>query len=139
MYIPLMIGKIVKGMVGISNLEKENAYGDSDLRLLQTLANSMSVALENARLFDETQRLLRETEQRAAELSIINSVQAGLASKLDAIITIWSATRSVGFSRPIRPLSPSTIRSTTSSPPCIMLTGKNDNRLAARTVWGGPK
>ena len=43
----------------------------------------MSVALENARLFDETQRLLKETEQRAAELAIINSVQAGLAAELD--------------------------------------------------------
>ena len=43
----------------------------------------MGVALENARLFDETQRLLKETEQRAAELAIINSVQEGLASKLD--------------------------------------------------------
>ena len=43
----------------------------------------MSVALENARLFDETQRLLKETEQRQAELAIINSVQEGLASKLE--------------------------------------------------------
>ena len=38
------------------------------MRLLETLANSMSVALENARLFDETKRLLKETEQRNAEL-----------------------------------------------------------------------
>ncbi len=53
------------------------------MRLLQTLANSMSVALENARLFDETQRLFKESEQRAAELAIINSVQEGLATKLD--------------------------------------------------------
>ena len=43
----------------------------------------MGVALQNARLFDETQRLLKESEQRAAELAIINSVQQGLASKLD--------------------------------------------------------
>ena len=50
---------------------------NADVRLLQTLASSMSVALENARLFDETQRLLKETEQRAAELAIINSVQQG--------------------------------------------------------------
>ncbi len=42
-----------------------------------TVAASMGVALENARLFDETQRLLKETEQRAAELAIINSVQEG--------------------------------------------------------------
>ncbi len=83
MNVPLMVGKEIKGMIHIANLDKENAYSDSDLRLLQTLANSMSVALDNARLFDETQRLLKETEQRAAEFQIINSVQEGLASKLD--------------------------------------------------------
>src|SRR5436189_4585686 len=43
----------------------------------------MGVALENARLFDETQRLLKETEQRNAELAIINSVQAALAAELN--------------------------------------------------------
>src|SRR5205085_1889406 len=37
----------------------------------------------NARLFDETQRLYKESEQRAAELAIINSVQQALAAKLD--------------------------------------------------------
>jgi hypothetical protein len=44
---------------------------------------SMSVAIENARLFDETQRLLKITEDRAAELAIINSVQAALAAELN--------------------------------------------------------
>jgi signal transduction histidine kinase len=83
MYVPLTVGKELKGMVGIANLDKEHAYTESDLRLLQTLANSLSVALENARLFDETQRLLKETEQRNVELAIINSVQQSLASKLD--------------------------------------------------------
>ena len=43
----------------------------------------MGVALENARLFDETQRLLKETEQRAAELAVINSIQQGMAAELD--------------------------------------------------------
>ena len=43
----------------------------------------MGVALENARLFEETKRLLTETDQRAAELAIINSVQDGLAAELD--------------------------------------------------------
>ena len=64
-------------------MEREHAYSESDVRLLQTLANSMSVALENARLFDETQRLFKETEQRTAELAIINSVQQALAAELN--------------------------------------------------------
>jgi uncharacterized protein YigA (DUF484 family) len=62
-------------------LKTPSAIGD--VRLLETLANSMSVALENARLFDETTRLLKETEQRTAELAVINSVQEGLARELD--------------------------------------------------------
>ncbi len=81
-FVPLVAGEQVRGLINLASME-EHAFSESDVRLLQTLANSMSVALENARLFDETQRLLKETEQRAAELAIINSVQEGLASKLD--------------------------------------------------------
>jgi len=82
-WVPLVVGEQARGTIGLQNYQREHAFSDSDVRLLQTLANSMSVALENARLFGETQRLLKETEQRAAELAIINSVQEGLASKLD--------------------------------------------------------
>lgn len=81
-FVPLVIGDQARGLINLASME-EYAFNESDVRLLQTLANSMSVALENARLFDETQRLLKITEDRAAELAIINSVQAALASKLD--------------------------------------------------------
>ncbi len=82
-YVPLVVGEQARGVIGLIDMEREHAFGDSDVRLLQTIANSMSIALENARLFDETQRLLQETEQRAQELAMINSVQRGLASQLD--------------------------------------------------------
>ncbi len=91
LFVPLLAGGEVRSIVSIQDLEKENAFRESDVRLLQTLANSMSIALENARLFDETQRLLKETEQRNRELSIINSIQQALASKLElqAIIDLF--------------------------------------------------
>jgi GAF domain-containing protein/CheY-like chemotaxis protein len=82
-FVPLVVGDQARGMIALQDYQREYAFSESDVRLLQTLANSMSVALENARLFNETQRLLKETEQRAAELAIINSVQEALASKLD--------------------------------------------------------
>ena len=82
-FVPLVVGNEVKGSISLQNVDHENAFGESDVRLLTTLASSMSVALENARLFDETERLLKETEQRAAELAIISSVQQGLAAQLD--------------------------------------------------------
>jgi len=81
--VPLVSGNEARGLITLNDVVHEHAFNDSDVRLLETLANSMSVALENAHLFDETQRLLKETEQRAAELQIINSVQEGLASRLD--------------------------------------------------------
>ncbi len=79
----MIVGDQVTGILSLQNVDRENAFDESDVRLLQTLAASMSVALENARLFDETQRLLNETEQRATELHIINSIQEELAQKLD--------------------------------------------------------
>jgi len=82
-FVPLVLGEKVIGNVSLQNVDHENAFTDSDVSLLTTLANSMSVALENARLFDETNRLLKETEQRTAELGVINSVQEGLVAQLD--------------------------------------------------------
>src|SRR5260221_8995839 len=70
-------------MIQMADMDRGHAFTAADVRLLQTLATSMSVALENARLFDETQRLLKETEQRAAELAIINSIQEGMSASLD--------------------------------------------------------
>src|SRR5438874_7793963 len=81
--VPLVAGEQARGLISLADVEREHAFSVSDVRLLQTLANSMSVALENARLFDETQRLLKETEQRNAELAVINSIQQGMSSKLD--------------------------------------------------------
>ena len=81
--VPMFSGNQVTGILSVQNLDEENAFDESDIRFLQTFSASMSIALENARLFAETQRLLEETEERNTELSIINSVQLGLASKLD--------------------------------------------------------
>ncbi|MEA2136783.1 MAG: hypothetical protein QOC68_4693, partial [Solirubrobacteraceae bacterium] len=80
---PLTVGSKVSGVISLQNLDRDDAFSESDLELLTTLAASLSVALENVRLFDETKRLLSETNERAAELALINDVQHGLAEKLD--------------------------------------------------------
>ena len=80
--VPMVVGTAVRGLIGLSDQHREHAFDEGDLRLLQTLSGSMAVALENARLFAETQRLLKETEQRNAELAVINSVQSALAAEL---------------------------------------------------------
>ena len=64
-------------MISLQNVDREHAFGESDQQLLETLAGSLSVALENA-------RLVHETRQRNAELALINSVQEAIAGELDA-------------------------------------------------------
>jgi signal transduction histidine kinase/DNA-binding response OmpR family regulator/uncharacterized protein YigA (DUF484 family) len=83
LWAPMVVGDEVRGVISLQNLDREDAFSDSDVELLTTLASSLSVALENARLFDETKRLLTETNERAAELALINDVQRGLAERLD--------------------------------------------------------
>ena len=83
LFAPLVVAGEARGVISLQNLDREHAFSESDVRLLMTLAGSLSVALENARLFDETKRLLAETDERAAELTLINSVQEGLAQNLD--------------------------------------------------------
>ena len=63
-------------MISLQNIDREHAFGESDQQLLETLAGSLSVALENA-------RLVHETRQRNAELALINSVQDAIAGELD--------------------------------------------------------
>jgi GAF domain-containing protein/DNA-binding response OmpR family regulator/anti-sigma regulatory factor (Ser/Thr protein kinase) len=75
-FVPLLIGGRVSGVISLQNLDRENAFSDADVRLLTTLAGSLSVALENARLFEETR-------QRNAELALINDVQRALAENLE--------------------------------------------------------
>lgn len=82
-FVPMMVGGTVVGSVSLQNVEIENAFTESDLQLITTLTNSMSVAIENARLFNETTRLLQEMEQRAAELQTVNNISRALVSQLE--------------------------------------------------------
>src|SRR6185369_16124488 len=82
-FVPLGTHWRVTGGISLQNVDREYAFDQADVRVLSTLAGSLSVALENARLFAETRRLLAETEARNAELAVINSVQQGLVAQLD--------------------------------------------------------
>jgi signal transduction histidine kinase len=77
----------VKGKtIGVLDVQSQHLddFEQTDVELMQAIASQTGAAIENARLFAETQRLLKETEQRANKLAIINNIQQGLASKLDA-------------------------------------------------------
>jgi signal transduction histidine kinase/DNA-binding response OmpR family regulator len=75
-FAPLIVGGEVTGVISLQNLDREDAFSDADVRLLSTIARSLGVSLENA-------RLITETRQRNAELAIINDIGQALAAQLD--------------------------------------------------------
>src|SRR5437588_8567402 len=67
LFVPLVAGGKAAGVISLQNVDREHAFDEADQQLLTTVAGSVSVALENA-------RLVQETRQRVAELGTVNSV-----------------------------------------------------------------
>jgi signal transduction histidine kinase len=67
MGVPLQVGERVIGMVGVAN--KPSGYTTDEERLLSTFANQVAVAIENARLYEDQQRMIDELEQLHRDLS----------------------------------------------------------------------
>jgi GAF domain-containing protein len=64
--VPMLLGGKAMGMLSAQSYQT-NIYTESDLQVLSTLANQAIVAIQNGRLFNETQRLAQELEQRVIE------------------------------------------------------------------------
>ncbi len=80
--VPIMIGEEIKGTMNVQSY-KRHAFRQPHVRLLATIAANCGVALESARLFAETNRLLKETQKRAAELVTVNKVSRAILSELE--------------------------------------------------------
>jgi PAS domain S-box-containing protein len=83
--VPLLSSGLVIGAIGLKNVDREMAFSDSDVRLLQTLASSMSVALESAHLFTEI-----ESQRQYLEAIITNSPVAIITADLNGKVVSWN-------------------------------------------------
>src|SRR6516162_7657353 len=74
---PIMLGGKPAGAMVAMNTEREYAFQQRDLEVMQTAAGQLSVAVENARLFTEELR-------RSRQLSFLNSISRTAISSEDA-------------------------------------------------------
>lgn len=81
-YVPLFSGTQVTGAMSVQSYSS-NAYDDGDVTLLSGIANHVALALENARLFAQTQ-------ERATELATINEMSRIASSQLSLSSLIQS-------------------------------------------------
>jgi signal transduction histidine kinase len=86
--IPLMSRDQLIGIINLGNKRSGEMYSHEDLDLLTHFATQASVALENARLYQEmqrTQQLMRRTDR----LSSLGSLTAGLAHEIrNPLVTV---------------------------------------------------
>ncbi len=72
--VPLKVGGRVIGCINMES-PQENTFSEHDERLLSTLANQAAIAMENARLFEETRR--RADRQAAISEIVMAATRAG--------------------------------------------------------------
>ncbi|MBU0492838.1 MAG: GAF domain-containing protein [Chloroflexi bacterium] len=73
--VPLYVGERVSGVIAVQSYARERAYDEEHMSLLMTIAAQAAVAIENARLFEETQR-------RLGEVAALNRVGQAISSAL---------------------------------------------------------
>ena len=77
---PMIVGNEVIGVVALSSYQEVRTYNEQDQRLLETLADTIGVAIQNIRQFQVAQR-------RAEREALINSI----SQKIQSAPTVQSA------------------------------------------------
>jgi GAF domain-containing protein/HAMP domain-containing protein len=83
--LPLKIGERIIGALDVQSKD-EAAFDKEDVRVLQTMADQLAVAIENARLFEEMEEALRQLE-----------LSQGMITKAAWKEYIQHSTRSIGY------------------------------------------
>jgi len=74
--VPIILGDEVMGVIGVQDQTHEGLFSEADVRLLTTIAANVGVALQNARLFADSQ-------QRAQQLASLNELSRAISGELN--------------------------------------------------------
>jgi PAS domain S-box-containing protein len=74
--VPMELGQQVLGAIVVQSTNTPNLYNERHRDLLTAMAGQVSTAIQNARLFNETQ-------QRAGELSVLNEIMRAVSAEID--------------------------------------------------------
>jgi len=79
--VPLMWGEQAIGVLNINEIGKPRKFTEEEIHLLSLFANQAAVAIQNARLHEETRR-------REAQLAALHHVALEIASELDLTVLL---------------------------------------------------
>jgi GAF domain-containing protein len=90
LFLPLIVRDRVTGLVEIADDHVQRRLGESEIALAQTLINQAAVAVDNARLFAETQ-------SRLSELTLLYDIAVSATSTFDLDTVLWSVVKTLQF------------------------------------------
>jgi len=65
--VPMMVGERVLGVIATYHPTQEHAYNEEDLVILQAMADQAAIAIDNARLYYELERVIEERTRQLKE------------------------------------------------------------------------
>jgi signal transduction histidine kinase/DNA-binding response OmpR family regulator len=74
--VPIMVGDRAIGAISVQSVTETGRFGETDVRLLSTIAANVGTAIQNARLYEEMRR-------RADEMAALNDVGREISATLD--------------------------------------------------------
>jgi GAF domain-containing protein len=83
--VPLIVGEQVLGMMAVQSYTVPCLYDEHDQELLTLIGNQVAIALQNARLFEETQQRMREM-QLLHDASLAAASKTRLEESLSAVV-----------------------------------------------------
>ncbi len=83
--VPLMLGQRAIGVLAVQDFDRANVFNPNHLRILTTVADQLAVAIQNARLYAETQ-------DRLGELATLNDLGRAFSSTIN-VEQIYQAVR----------------------------------------------
>lgn len=97
--VPLRWGEQVIGVLDVQSPQRD-AFTEDDVRTLETLADQLAVALRNAYLYEEQQRMERQIAQ-TEKLTALGRLAASLAHEINNPLQVIQAHLELALERPV--------------------------------------
>ncbi len=94
--VPLIIGEQPIGVITVQSYTTPWVYDEHARDLLTAVASQSAIAIQNARLFEQTQAALAETEARARRERIGREITANVRASIDSDAIMQAAVRDLG-------------------------------------------
>ncbi|GAB4543626.1 MAG: hypothetical protein Fur002_15990 [Anaerolineales bacterium] len=131
--VPMTLGGKTLGMLSVQSYQR-GVYTEEDVQILGTLANQAIVAIQNGKLFAETQKLAAQLEARVAERTVqLRREQQSTETLLNILTEVSS---SLDLDRALNRTLSLLNKATGAEQGTIMLLNAEDNLLHYRAGYG---